>query len=289
MKILDAVKLGILSTIYRPFYKKPNVISSEDTLQYIIDNKCSIARFGDGELGLMYGVGISFQSYSKELANKLKSVRTTDKCLVCVPNIFGKNLCKDALMPEDYSFWKKSLLAFGGLWGKTFAGEQLLGDSLLSRFYLRYSDKSRVPEYVKKLKMLWEGRDIVFVEGKNSRLGYGNDLFDNANSVRRIIAPEKNAFDKYDEIIASVKKHCKKSDLIILALGPSASVMAYELSNEYQALDLGHVDIEYEWFRMGATKKVPVKDKHVNECNSMGDCSDEDLQGSYLSEIIEVI
>lgn len=289
MRIIDAVKMGALSTIYRPFYKTPKVISSEDTLQYIIDNRCSIARFGDGELGLMYGKGISFQSYDRKLANKLKTVKTNDNCLVCIPNIFGKNLCKDSLMPEDYAFWKKSLFAFGGLWKKSFTGKQLLGDSLISRFYLRYSDKSGVADYIKKLKMLWEDRNIVFVEGKNSRLGYGNDLFDNAKSIRRIIAPEKNAFDKYDKIVSSVKKHCDKSDLIIIALGPSASVLAYELSGEYQALDLGHVDIEYEWFRMGATKKVPVKDKHVNECNSMGDCSNENLQSSYLSEIIEII
>lgn len=289
MRIIDAVKMGTLSTIYRPFYKTPRVMNSEDTLQYIIDNRCSIARFGDGELGLMYGKGISFQSYNRELAKKLKEVKTNDKCLVCIPNIFGKNLCKDSLTAEDYSFWKRTLFAFGGLWKKSFTGEQLLGDSLISRFYLRYSDKTGVSDYIKKLKMLWQDRNIVFVEGKNSRLGYGNDLFDNAKSIRRIIAPEKNAFDKYDKILSAVKKHCNKSDLIIIALGPSASVLAYELSDEYQALDLGHVDIEYEWFRMGATKKVPVKDKHVNECNSMGDCSNENLQSSYLSEIIEII
>ena len=30
---------------------------------------------------------------------------------------------------------------------------------------------------------------------------YGNDLFDNANSVERIICPSKNAYSKIDEVL----------------------------------------------------------------------------------------
>ena len=55
-----------------------------------------------------------------------------------------------------------------------------------------------------------------------------------------------------------------KDDLLILALGPAATVLAYELSGERQCLDLGHIDIEYEWFRMGATTKVAIPSKYVN-------------------------
>ena len=109
------------------------------------------------------------------------------------------------------------------------------------------------------------------------------------DSIRRILAPEKNAFGKYTEIVESIKKNCKKDDLLILALGPTASILAYELSSEYQALDMGHVDIEYEWFKMGAEEKVPVKNKHVNECNSMGDCDIDKLDKKYLKEIIDTI
>ena len=99
----------------------------------------------------------------------------------------------------------------------------------------------------------------------------------------------ENAFEKYDEILSSVKKNCKKDDLIIIALGPTASILAYELSEEYQALDMGHVDIEYEWYKMAVTEKVPVKNKHVNECNSMGDCEEAMLSKQYLKEIIDTI
>lgn len=289
MKIKDLVKLGTLSTLYAPFNRAPRVYSSEETIEYILKNKCSIARFGDGELGLMYGRSISFQDYTKELGEKLKNIKTNDKCLVCVPNLFRGALDKDIFTKEDYCFWKKSGLIYGGLWRKSFGKMEPLGDALISRFYMRLKDKSGVGSYVEKLKELWQDRDIVFVEGKNSRLGVGNDLFDNAKSVKRILAPEKNAYEKYDEIVDSIKRNAKKSDLIILALGPTASILAFELSAEYQALDMGHVDIEYEWFKMGATEKVPVKNKHVNECNSMGDCDESKLDKKYLKEIIDTI
>ena len=38
------------------------------------------------------------------------------------------------------------------------------------------------------MKGIWEGRDIIFIEGEKSRLGVGNDLFDNAQSIHRILS-----------------------------------------------------------------------------------------------------
>lgn len=41
---------------------------------------------------------------------------------------------------------------------------------------------------------------------------------------------------------------------------------SYDLCRHgHQALDLGHMDIEYEWYKMGATSKVPVTGKFSNE------------------------
>ena len=50
-----------------------------------------------------------------------------------------------------------------------------------------------------------------------------------------------------------VQKYSPNEYLILLALGPTATVMAYNLAQKgYQAIDIGHIDIEYEWYRMGA-------------------------------------
>lgn len=48
----------------------------------------------------------------------------------------------------------------------------------------------------------------------------------------------------------------------------TATVLAYDLSlYGYQAVDIGHIDIEYEWLRMGAKTKVPVPGKFTNEAH----------------------
>ena len=137
--------------------------------------------------------------------------------------------------------------------------------SRISRFYVGLNDKSNVPKYISKLKKIWEDRDIIIVEGEKSRLGIGNDLFNNSKSIKRIICPCKNAFKVYDKILKKVLK-IKKTNLIIIALGPTATILAYDLSlHGYQAIDIGHADIEYELYLRNATKMIPIKNKYVNE------------------------
>ena len=293
MNYKELIKNIPVNYLTKWFYKKPDVLSAEQTINYILDNKVSISRFGDGEIEIMAGLNLQFQTNDKKLADKLKQVKTTDKCLVCVPNIFSKKAFSRKLIKKDeYIFWRKNLIKHEYRYRKIFGKMPVLGDSFISRFYMRYNDKSKEKneKYIALLKKLRDNRNIVFVEGENSRLGYGNDLFDNASSIKRILCPPKNAFAVYDRILNSIKKHCNKDDLIILALGPTATAMAYDLSiMGYQALDLGHIDIEYEWFLMNATSKVPIKHKHVNECNSMGNVKYAELSESYKKEIVERI
>ena len=79
-------------------------------------------------------------------------------------------------------------------------------------------------------------------------MGVGNDLLSNALSVERVIAPSENAFLVYDVILSAVRKY-GKGKLILAALGPTATVLAYDLAREgYWILDIGHLDLEYEWF-----------------------------------------
>ena len=80
-----------------------------------------------------------------------------------------------------------------------------------------------------KLKSLWDSRDLVVVEGEKSRMGIGNNLFSNSNSIKRIICPSKNSFSKYKEILESVKEY-EKDKLILISLGPTATFLAYDLS-----------------------------------------------------------
>ncbi len=264
------------------------VMDSNQTLYYILKNKCSVARFGDGELNAMRGYSIDFQHTSKDVKRRLRNVKTNEKCLVCIPDIFDNSrMNKDVLAKHEYKFWRRSRFLNRHNYKRFFAGN-VLGDAFISRFYLRYKDHSHTAEFVEKLKKLWDKKDILFVEGKKSRLGVGNDLFSNANSIRRILCPSKNAFDKIDEIEKEIVKNHTPNTLVICALGPTATAIAYEMSSQFQVLDLGHIDIEYEWFLQKATKKVPIENKYVNETKkgrNPKDCLDE----TYLSQVVAEI
>ena len=77
--------------------------------------------------------------------------------------------------------------------------------------------------------------------------------------------------------------------LILLMLGPTAKVLACDLAfNGYWAVDIGHIDSEYEWFKMGAKHKTKLKNKHTAEFNY-----DEHIElqedDAYAREIVAVL
>ena len=65
--------------------------------------------------------------------------------------------------------------------------------------------------------------------------------------------------------------------------------MAYDLAQTgRQAIDIGHIDVEYEWMKMGATEKVALPRKFVNEVEA-GRTVAEETDSGYLAQIIDRI
>ena len=74
-----------------------------------------------------------------------------------------------------------------------------------------------------------------------------------------------NAFNVYEKIIASVK-HFDNNVLILIALGPTATLLAYDLHKlNYQVVDIGHIDIEYELYLRKAKHMISIPSKLVFE------------------------
>lgn len=114
-------------------------------------------------------------------------------------------------------------------------------------------------------------------------------MFSDSISIRRILAPSKNAFNQYDAIINAIKQHASKEDLILIALGPTATALAWDLSKfGYWAIDIGHIDVEYEWMKMGVTEKVAVKNKFVGDILVFAEEKNSDLE-EYYKSIIKII
>lgn len=286
MKLINKIKYVLTAPKSKRWAKKfsmPPVMSDYETLDYIIEQNCSICRFGDGELNLMRGVGIKFQEKDKGISDRLKEIAGAtlkEDTLICIPNIF-KSL--NNFTPEAKKWWGNYLKCTRGYWYKYFRGS-IYGDTNLTRFYVENLDKER-DEYVSKLKRIWQDKNILIVEGQKSRLGMGNDLFSNTKSINRILCPSANAFKYYNKILSKVTEEVEKGnyDLLICALGPTATVLCYDLADKIQSLDLGHIDIEYEWYLVKAQTKKAVKNKSVTE---VADGCDDEVDLIYKSQII---
>lgn len=267
--------------------KKPRIMTIRESIDYIEKNKCSLSRFGDGEMKLINGNNIDFQPYSKEIQNRLKEVLSSNNInhIIAIPDVFGE---LNKYNTEAKCYWRKHLSFTRRKWYRMLDFNNKYANSFLSRCYMIYNDKSKSLEYFSAIKKIWDKKEIVIVEGNESRLGIGNDLFDNAKKIERILAPRKNAFNVYYELLEEVKK-IDRNKTILLALGPTATILAYDLSKiGYQAIDIGHIDIEYEWFLKGADKKIKIENKYVGEAvggTEVSDCTDL----SYYNQIIATI
>ncbi len=287
MKIIALYWL-VFDFFYSKTRKPPAVASVEETIDTIVKNKASIARFGDGEIKLVAGKNISFQKATPFVESKLQQVLSSDEpnLLVAIADVFDD---MKRYNENTKAYWKKHLSRYRKVWYSHLRKDKKYYNATMTRQYIGLKNRSEGLTIYQKMQSIWQGRDIVFVEGEKSRMGVGNDLFSNAKSVKRILGPSKQAFEKYDEIIAEVCKQDKDS-LILLALGPVATCLAYDLHLKgYQAVDIGHADVEYEWLLMGADKKMPVKNKMVFEAGfdkGVEDCTDEKYQSEIIIKIL---
>lgn len=239
-------------------YVFPHIMSLEETIQAIVQDHKSIARFGDGEFGLMYGdARWRFQRTDEKLASRLRQVITSDEpnILIGLINFYG-DLSHRTTHDADgiRSYITPSIRA---------QHMQLLS---LERLYANTGiSRATSWDMVNLQKLIWNKKDCVFIEGNQTRMGVGNDLFDNAHSIQRILCPAENAFDRYEEIMNEAKK-LSTDKTILIALGPTASVLAYDLAlMGYHAIDIGHVDLSYEWLIRNNGIKTAVTTKYNNE------------------------
>ncbi|HFI0237597.1 TPA: SP_1767 family glycosyltransferase [Streptococcus suis] len=236
------------------------------SLHYILENSCSVARFGDGEMDIIVGHSIPYQDYDPRLASELKEIlglESNEYLMVCLSDVFEN---RERYTDSCNHFWEGHLQHYQDYY-RQICTAPWYGSTFISRPYIDLADKSVSAGYFQSLKQIWTNKDILIVEGKTSRSGVGNDLFQEAKSIQRIICPSKNAYAQIDEIIAAIKTY-GQDKLILLMLGPTAKVIAYRLSmTDMQCIDIGHIDSEYEWFTMQAQTKIKLQHKHTAEHN----------------------
>lgn len=287
--LMENFPYEISAGIEKEHYRRPVVRTIEETLEKLREG-CSMSRYGDGELNMILGRNFStFQRSDERLVRRLREILTsnTPNHMVCIPDIYGDFFNKD----ESHTTWFRRHLSDGGreLDYSIFNMNKEYYNAFITRPYKDYIDKQGAKERFLALRELWDDKDITIIEGQKTRFGVGNDLISNAKSCERILGPAVNAFDKYDELLTQAKK-TDKNRLILIALGHTATVLAYDLALEgFQALDIGHLDIEYEWFLRKAVKKILIEGKYVNEVPLGRTVPEYISDEKYNNEIIKII
>ena len=265
------------------------ILDSLQTLYLIQNRNLSIARFGDGEFNIVFNCkGVGFQKGSEDLSARLLEVLVSDHpdLLICMPYALNSTRNLNEHAQNFYSNWSsKYYRKLSNLLQEYGVGNRLCGDANMTRPYKDWKTTAHAQAVFQEIRKLWQDQDLLIVEGRQTRLGVGNDLFDDAKSIKRILAPAVNAFDNYEEILQTVLS-LHQGELILLALGPTATVLAYDLAvRGIRALDVGHIDIEYEWYLRGADSKIAIPGKYTNEVSG-GDQVAECADSVYLSQII---
>ena len=276
--------------VNRAFYPNPQIMNTTESLKLILENKHSIARFGDGEFNLIRGVDLGFQKADTTLTNKLVEIfeQRVERLEIGIPDVFkGVSEYND----KAARFWRAYMGMHRGELIRLIDLDRIYLNTNMTRFWSGYKEKKSVNEIISLYKKIWKDRKVVFVEGELTRMGVGNDLFAEAASIKRILCPATNAWGQYDKILSTILGlNLDQDTLYILALGPTATVLAYDLTQYgFQALDLGHIDIQYEYSLRNAKEKIAIEGKYVNE-NIVGrEVSDSIVDDKYKNSIIAKI
>jgi len=220
----------------------PNIASIDDTIDKLLTGKYSIARYGDGEYTLCFDRPIGFQKADRELRNRLREIlkSKTENCLIALPECKIENISP---------FWIR-------YWFENF-------DDILTLFRkdVKYYNQSISREFsieqINLLKQLWANRSVVFVFGKGSRFDCTHEIFSGIKGHSIVYGLPQNAWDEYSKLLNEVKVEIAKHEnpLILISLGPTATVLAYDLSKTgVQAIDIGHITNMYDRLVYGKAK-----------------------------------
>ena len=246
-------------SFYRMGLKKCHikVYTIEETIEELIHSEKSMVRFGDGEITMIRGRSLQLQQVEPEIIEGLKGLLQYEYegMIVAIPAIFDD---LSIYRKGSRQFWKDHLFFSRKIYEKYCNPERTYYNSYISRFYYPFENKNLCDEWAMKIRQIWKDKNVVVIEGEKTHNGVGNNLLDTAKSVVRILGPSSNAYEYLDEIMEACRSYPRDS-LFLVSLGIAAKFLTEKLFLEgYRALDIGNLDMEYEWYTHHAIGKEPV-------------------------------
>lgn len=232
-----------ISHTYIPRYKKFLFLSPQETLDYLIDRRASLARFSDGDMEQLTGAGEYppdsdwTQRSSLELRRRLEEVLYSDREDLLIAHESPEVFClsrKEAMQKGViYNMWTDTrMILFKYLkQNKPYGHAHVFIPSHHPNF-----NWGKLYEYLKD-------RDVIIVTGGTSSLG-------NVSLGKRnffVEAGKHDAFERYREIsndlmmLIKTEGLSRENTIIMASLGPTADILAFDLVQEgWQVWDTGH-------------------------------------------------
>lgn len=246
----------ILYEVPNSSIRRPKVLSVEETIDELFKGK-NIVRFGDGEIQIIDGNDILFQRCEPLLQQRLREILTQPR--------------EDLLVAINAWFYEPSIARIKHRGLKDFAiksapklrrqceafidYERVYANANISLFddLLEYNEQIYEERFA-KFRALFKGKKLVLTLCKEAFDNLKFNIFDNAATLKYEFVPNKNAFDKYDEILTRLKAYDKDFVQILMA-GPTAKLLCADLVDEgFWTLDLGHLAKSYDWFKRGIVR-----------------------------------
>jgi len=227
-----AVSLPVVDDVQR--FLDSRQLTMLETLERIRREELSFARFGDGELQMMFrpDFKLAFQRNSAQLQSALHAVLADargTRCLVGLPYLF-----KDRWQSR---MWLNVWPRLAGVVDH----EATFGNSHVSRpLFFQFARE----EGVEAWRKVWDGKKVVIVTGRGSRFELVDGLFDNVADARFVHSAPVDAFEDYERTRDGALD--QSADLFLIALGPAGTVLAHDLASRgRRALDVGHISDSY--------------------------------------------
>lgn len=229
---------------YIPLYREFTFLSAEETIEKLLSKRLCLARFSDGEIDLLTGMGVFdpnmawSQPYSRALKKALKGALSAAHPRLLIahtsPHKFLLSREEAARSGVSYTMWTdtrmllheylKPGVAYGDAHAFIPRDNPAIDWEVIKRFLKEY-DVVVVTGGVDSLRYLELGRRTFFIE-----------------------AGKHDAFKRYDKIVSDIislmsqEGLSKEGTLIMASLGPTASVLAVDLCRRgYYIWDSGHI------------------------------------------------
>lgn len=205
----------------------PAVVGEYDTISKIKEGY-SIARFGDGEFGVMRGRGYTrYPEVNLSMTRALTKTfdKPNDDCLIGIPTMDPTG--------DKYANWKRHKASYL----KRLNPDVTYYSAFISRpdCGTAWMEKQ---EYADALRSIWAGKHIALVSESYSKVL--TDLRNTGETHDHIECPMYRAYDFINDYETEIMR--LKPDIVLLCLGVAATILANRLAGHgIHAIDLGSV------------------------------------------------